>query len=132
MGIEFVVLKCPQCGAQLQIENGRKQAYCSYCGAKILIHNENEYIHRTIDEAEIVKTEADREIRLKELEMRNKNTNLLKWVAILYFAFVAVLFIISLVGDATGNESSSLYRLYAILLFFIGICVLLNYIIDKK
>lgn len=125
MGIEFVVLKCPQCGAQLQIEDGRKQAYCSYCGAKILIHNENEYIHRTIDEAEIEKAKATKEVRLKELEVEKTKTNLLKWTAIVYIAVIAVMVVIGLIGKAIGNVSLSNLLFVAELLFFIGICLVL-------
>ena len=34
MAIKFVSIKCPECGATLDIEEGRKQIFCSYCGTK--------------------------------------------------------------------------------------------------
>jgi len=35
--VELVVAKCPRCGGDLQIKQGGKTAYCSYCDAEILI-----------------------------------------------------------------------------------------------
>ena len=53
MAVKFTSVKCPDCGAVLPIEEGRNQVFCSYCGSKIIITNENEHIYRHIDEAEI-------------------------------------------------------------------------------
>ena len=72
MSIRFTAVKCPECGAELNIEEGRKQAYCTYCGTKILINNDNEHIYRTIDEAEIKKAEAEQIIRMRELDLLEK------------------------------------------------------------
>ena len=55
MAVKLTSVKCPECGAALQIENGREQIFCSYCGAKILITNENEYIIRHVDDAGVKK-----------------------------------------------------------------------------
>ncbi len=70
--IKLVSVKCPDCGAALQFEEGRQTAFCSYCGAKILLHNENEYIYRNIDEAEIKQAENERVYMMKELELEEK------------------------------------------------------------
>lgn len=70
MGVSFTSVKCPECGASLPIEEGRTQIFCSYCGTKVLVTNDNEHIYRHIDEAEITQAETDRIIRLKELEMK--------------------------------------------------------------
>lgn len=72
MAIRLLTVKCPNCGQTLSIENNRTQAFCTYCGSKVLIHNENEYILRTIDEAHIQQAETDRLIKLKELELEEK------------------------------------------------------------
>ena len=72
MAIQFVSVKCPQCGADLSIESDRQQAFCTYCGTKVIVHNENEHIYRNIDEARIKESETERLIRLKELELEEK------------------------------------------------------------
>ena len=40
--IKMVPVKCPNCGAQMQIEEGRKEAFCTYCGSKFLIDDGEE------------------------------------------------------------------------------------------
>lgn len=69
MAVKFTSVKCPDCGAGLPIEEGRQLMFCSYCGIKILMTNENEYIYRTIDEAGIKKAEADHDVRMKQMEI---------------------------------------------------------------
>ena len=72
MAIKFIPVKCPECGAALNVEEGRQQIFCSYCGTKILIHNENEYIYHRIDEADIKQAETEAMLRLKEMELEEK------------------------------------------------------------
>ena len=72
MAIQFVSVRCPQCGAELSIEGGRENAFCTYCGAKVLIHNDNEHIYRNIDEARIKEAETERILRLKEMELEEQ------------------------------------------------------------
>lgn len=72
MAYKLISVKCPDCGQTLSIEENRTQAFCSYCGAKVLISNENEYIMHQVDEAGIQKAETERQIRLKELELQEQ------------------------------------------------------------
>ena len=51
MGYKLISVKCPDCGLTLSIEENRTQAFCTYCGAKVLISNENEHIFQQVDEA---------------------------------------------------------------------------------
>lgn len=68
--MKLISLKCPECKADLNIEEGRKTCYCQYCGTKILIDdNSSTYTYRKIDEARIKEAEVDKAIRLKELEI---------------------------------------------------------------
>ena len=72
MAIKFTAVKCPECGATLPIEEGRKQIFCSYCENKIIMTNENEYIYRHVDEAEIKQAETERIIQMKKMEIIEK------------------------------------------------------------
>ena len=72
MAITLTTVKCPDCGASLPIEEGREKIFCSFCGAQIQITNENEHIYRHIDEAELKQAETDHLIKLKQLEMDEK------------------------------------------------------------
>ena len=74
MSLQFISVKCPQCGAMLDLENNRKQAFCTYCGTKILIDNNRDYefTYRHVDEAEVKRAETEQLIRLKELDLAEK------------------------------------------------------------
>ena len=68
--MKLISLKCPECKADLNIEEGRKMCYCQYCGTRILIDdNSSTRTYLKIDEARIKEAEVDKAIRLKELEI---------------------------------------------------------------
>lgn len=69
MAINIISIKCPDCGASLDVNGSLSQIYCTYCGAKIIITNDNEHIYRHIDEADIKKAETERIILLKKFEL---------------------------------------------------------------
>lgn len=39
--MKFVKMKCPQCGADLELNEDRITAFCSYCGCKLYVDDEN-------------------------------------------------------------------------------------------
>ena len=73
MAVKLIPVKCPECGATLNIEENRTQAFCSYCGAKVLIHNDNEFTYRHIDVADLERAETERTVKLKEMELVEKS-----------------------------------------------------------
>lgn len=73
MAIQFISVKCPECDAVLSIEKDRNMAFCTYCGAKIMLNNENEHVYRKIDEARIREAELKQMVRLKELEIEERD-----------------------------------------------------------
>ena len=72
MAVRFVSVKCPNCNGSLNIEEERTTVFCTYCGSKVLMQNENEYVYREIDEAGMKQAETDRIIRLKQMELEEK------------------------------------------------------------
>lgn len=74
--IKMVSLKCPKCGADLSIEENRKECFCQYCGAKVIMTNENEYIYRHIDEAQVKQAETDQVVKMRKLDLIER-----KWAA---------------------------------------------------
>ncbi|MCD8148995.1 MAG: zinc ribbon domain-containing protein [Clostridiales bacterium] len=88
MAIKFVSVKCPECGAALDVEEGRKQIFCSYCGAKVMIVNDNEYVYRHIDEAGIKQAETDRIIQMKKMEIAEKTELLKNGGSVLKYVFL--------------------------------------------
>ena len=127
MAVNLISVKCPDCGATLNIEEGRKQAFCTYCGAKILINNENEYIYRHIDEAQVKQAETEQIIRLKQLELEAKKMasdeklmSLKIKISLALFALGLALTIIGyMAAHASGDEDSAFY-----MVAFAGFCAI--------
>ena len=106
MAVQLIAVKCPACGADISVESTREFSFCTYCGTKILMNNENEHIYRNIDEARIKEAETDRMIRLRELELEEKeNSRGRKSIFLAYgiaLAFVLVGALICLANGAAG------------------------------
>lgn len=106
MSVRFTSVKCPECGASLPIEEGRTQVFCSYCGTKVLVTNENEHIYRHIDEASVKRAETDQVVRLKELEFQERvlaqeridESKRIKRTIIIFVAWIAATAIFLLLG----------------------------------
>ena len=69
MGLEVKSIKCPNCGASLSVEEGRKSIFCTYCGSKLELHDSNEYTVHIHDEAGVKAAETERIVQLKKIEM---------------------------------------------------------------
>ena len=126
MDVKLISVKCPECGATLNIEEGREQAFCTYCGAKVLLHNENEYIYRHIDDAEVKQAETDRMVRMKQMELVEKKmaeaekTKALKIKIAIIVAIVGVLMmVIGIIGGSTSGDSGSGLGILAMMGFFL-------------
>lgn len=72
MGIKITSTTCPNCGANLPIEEGRNQMFCSYCGTSIVITNENEHIYRVVDEADVIHEETEQMVQLRRIELEEQ------------------------------------------------------------
>ncbi len=83
-------LKCPYCGADLQIEEDRKDCFCEYCGGHLFFDDETG--DRTIKNITIIRDEArikeaeyqseklkrESDIELKKVELKEKGLELLQ------------------------------------------------------
>lgn len=124
-------LKCPECRAILEIEEGRPFCYCQYCGTKIMIDDgSTTYTYHKIDEARLREAEIKRDIRLKELEIEERKrvakerTRATKIKASILLGIIgSILLVVGFLGgEATGNPDSGLYMLAYVGLFaFIAI-----------
>ena len=126
MAVKFTAVKCPECGANLEVEEGRTQMFCSYCGTKIIMTNENEHIYRHIDEAGMKQAETDRLVQIKKMEIierkrasaeKAKRTKVLLTVVLVIFA---VLFIgIGFSGNNFGMTMPGLVCCYVLMFMWI-------------
>ncbi len=71
-GIFMRACFCPNCGASLNFDdNNRDFGFCQFCGAKIIL-DDYRSTHRVVDEARIHEDETNRMIRLRELEIQER------------------------------------------------------------
>lgn len=135
---KLLTIKCPGCGANLNIEEGRNECFCSYCGSKILINDTKEYIYHTIDEAKIREVESNERIRLKQLEFEyelkrkeaNKKPKMIKTIiadfmflgAFLYF-LVAIMGLITLKNNPDSLLIGLMFLVFGIIFLLIGLAL---------
>lgn len=121
MAMKVISVKCPECGASLPIEEGRTQMFYSYCGSNIIITNENEYIYRYIDEAEVKKAETENTIKMRKLKMEEENHEFQKMIRFLIGVTVFVLIFVGIVGIIFDNEAMKSGLAIALLIVFCAI-----------
>lgn len=103
----LIDLRCPSCGAALQVGDDREFIYCEYCGTKILINDENKYTYHRIDDAAIKRAETERDIAMKKLEMEEKKRADDKKRFVLKLVISAILIGIGIFMIASGIKSSA-------------------------
>lgn len=104
MAVKFIPIKCPECDADLDIEEGRKVMFCSYCGRKIMMVDENEFkydvTHRHVDVAKIreVEEESKRKVAKDKLDKEkfDKITELAGCVLLVIVGIIGMIFFHSL------------------------------------
>ena len=111
MAIQFVSIKCPECSADLQIEDGREYAFCTYCGARVMIANDNEHIYKMIDEARIKQAETDRMVRMRELEMDEKTSISKKVLVVVWLTVSIALVVVGMIGLGFNKEDMGIMSL---------------------
>lgn len=100
--MQLINMRCTSCGAELEVDPEKKQLFCSYCGSKLLLKDENIHItNRFVDEARLKEAEVrlkeleyahEREIREETLRQEQKKTYRISLIAIL--CILAVVWII--------------------------------------
>ncbi len=104
MAISLISVKCPSCGADLSVEEEREVSFCSYCGTKVLINNENEHIFRNIDEAKIKEAETEQMVLMRQLDMEEKANTSKKYLIIIWIVAIAILVILGIIGLGIKND----------------------------
>ena len=67
-------IKCPNCGANIEIDDVRDSFFCSYCGSPIQRDPDNTFTYRTVNVAKIKEIESNERLKEKEWE-REKERN---------------------------------------------------------
>lgn len=98
-------MKCPNCGADLEIEDGIDSFYCKYCGTKIVLEGQSDEVLKTkrrvklMDKAHEMQKEyykekarQDKQRRQQELEDAEAQSGS-GWVMLILIALIVAIFI---------------------------------------
>ena len=127
--MKLMNMRCSNCGAELEIDADRKQAFCSYCGAKLLFDDEEIHItSRIVDEARL----KEAEVRLREVEYAHereiREETLLqeqkKVYRISFLVFICALLITYMIPG--------MHTVFGLILIFGGIALISMRSSDKK
>ena len=95
--MNVISLKCPNCGGELEVEDGLDTFYCKYCGHKIVLDGQSEYVIKAKVDIERMKHE-ERMYQMREENADKATKQVLKIIAaFLLFGFV-LLFVAGLLG----------------------------------
>ena len=109
--MKLVEMKCPNCGANLQVDISKGKAFCQYCGTALHIEDENK--NTTINDPENLGYQFEKGRQRAEKE-RNKNNHLLI-IASAIASVVAIIIFFSFTNfkksasnsNASANSSTS-------------------------
>lgn len=104
--INAITIKCPSCGSDITAEAGKEHIFCTYCGTKILLNNDHEYVYRHIDEAAVKHAETEQIVRLKEMELEQKEHIPIKVRIAFVVGIAAMALVVFLIGFLMNNERS--------------------------
>lgn len=113
--IDMSILKCPQCGANLEVENDLDVCYCKYCGCRIMVHGRSDEAYKA--EAKIkgmAHEEAmlDKQIAFEKYKMdvekekdrtEMRRLKKLSILAVMSWVMLAVIIVISSKIDTAKN-----------------------------
>ena len=123
---KIINLKCSGCGAVLSDEN-EGVMFCKFCGLKLKIDNDNEHIHKKIDVADVKRAETEQLVKLKQLEMKEKEIEHQKALLRIKIKSSIILVVIGIImmvlgfacGSATGDSDSAWYMVAMIGMFLL-------------
>ena len=124
---KIIPLKCPGCNANIEIESGRKQYFCQYCGTKILVDDSSRtYTHVHIDKTR--EKEIEFETKKFEYEQKKEKSKTRKKLAIIISMMISLL--LAIITFLMVKEDFSIKLNFIILL--IGSIIAMASLIRKE
>ena len=129
--MKFIEIECPKCGAALNIDEKRKECFCSYCGNKLIIDDgsrkfTHEHTHIYIDKSREKELEFEKE-KIKNIKKEDKFNYIVQIVSIATACIAVLTSIISFVLIRNADEMVLLFSF-----LFIGISTAMGRVLKKK
>ena len=126
--MDIVPVICPACGAKVQVAEGTRSCYCTYCGTQMYLDDGSKTVtYQMVDEARIRESDNAAAVELKKLEMeeaaRARKMKVLKWLAIASGALFVLGLLVALADRAAGSlicMTAGLIMLYGALFMFLN------------
>lgn len=120
--MKIIEFKCPHCGADLTVEEGRSTLFCQYCGGKLVLDEFDKKTVRIINDAELEKVKAEKELTIAKIEYRIKRNKTIRKIGAALLIVSAVLFGIAIVsGEKIMEGPFTLFGLYSTIAGFVMI-----------
>lgn len=101
--MKIIDIKCPKCGGELHIGEGRKDCFCEYCGSHLYFDDENRTFTRIIrDEAKLKELEIEEENRKKSEAKDQKASKHRKRLAISFIVWLTLFLLFFIVTGPLG------------------------------
>jgi DNA-directed RNA polymerase subunit RPC12/RpoP len=116
------VLKCPECRANLEIEEDRTMCYCQYCGCKIILDDEKQettinkninvkksitHTKRHIDDADVIRAKSEATEDSRDFKQSLIYLGILLLIPIVFFAGS---YLNDSIAHSEGKISAGYYR----------------------
>ena len=118
--MEFVQMKCPNCNADLDIDEGIDSFYCKYCGTKILVNGQSKHVVnakakiRMMDKLGDMQKELHRAQAERARRKAEEAKKVLPWLlGIFLFVIILSLSIAFFSGTGDRKEEAKLEAIYA-------------------
>lgn len=79
--VKMIPLVCPNCGAKLDIKDGTQTCFCTYCGTKILVSDNNKTYTKNVninqtsyDKTEIERIKLEHDLKIQDEKRETKQT----------------------------------------------------------
>ena len=142
--MKVVAMKCPSCGGSFDVEEGRKDCYCQFCGEHIFLDDEVKKSEKTFafrNDTKIRKMELEAEaelLRLKqqikdleEAKVRAKSKNGLWAITFGFLALALLSFCIIGFGPEVSEAVDDICRM-GMIIGNVGFVVMLMFTIVKR
>lgn len=86
--MKMYLMKCPNCGGQLEVDVGMESFYCKYCGTKIIVDKTELEIRRMEHEEKL----KEHEERMKDKEIRSEKVH--AFSETVYYIVIGIIMII--------------------------------------
>ena len=109
----MISAKCPNCGANIEVDDVRDSFYCSYCGSQIQRDPTNTFTLRTVDVAKIKEIESNERIKEKEIEqqradLKDSSRRMIRFVLLTIVLVILMILPMKLEENAQKKEEQRL------------------------